>query len=94
MALAHGCASIDVDASRTFEALICLNGLFHTIYAETGRSSIAPEKLLRAMLIQVFFSVRSERPLMEQRLLRGVESVDSNFCMGSLWKALHSDPYA
>ena len=94
MALAHDCASIGVAASRTFEALICLNGLFDTIYAETSRSSIAPEKLLRAMLIQVFFSVRSERPLMEQRLLRGVESVDSNFCMGSLWKALHSDPYA
>ena len=35
------------------------------------------------MLIQVFFSGRSERPLMEPRLLRGVESVDSNFCMGS-----------
>ena len=36
------------------------------IYADTGRASIAPEKLLRAMLIQVFFSVRSERQLMEQ----------------------------
>jgi transposase len=48
------------------EALAGLNGLFNTIYAETGRASIAPEKLLRAMLIQVFFSVRSERQLMEQ----------------------------
>lgn len=48
------------------EALVGLNGLFNTIYAETGRASIAPEKLLRAMLIQVFFSVRSERQLMEQ----------------------------
>lgn len=48
------------------EALSRLNGLFNTIYADTGRTSIAPEKLLRAMLIQVFFSVRSERQLVEQ----------------------------
>jgi transposase len=48
------------------EALSRLNGLFNTIYADTGRASIAPEKLLRAMLIQVLFSVRSERQLMEQ----------------------------
>ena len=48
------------------EALAGLNGLFNTMYAETGRASIAPEKLLRAMLIRVFFSVRSERQLMEQ----------------------------
>ena len=48
------------------EALGRLNGLFNTIYADGGRASIAPEKLLRAMLVQVFFSVRSERQLMEQ----------------------------
>ena len=48
------------------EALGRLNGLFNLIYADTGRASIAPEKLPRAMLIQVFFSVRSERQLMEQ----------------------------
>jgi transposase len=48
------------------EALGRLSGLFNTIYADSGRASIAPEKLLRAMLIQVFFSVRSERQLMEQ----------------------------
>ena len=48
------------------EALGRLNGLFNLIYADTGRASIAPEKLLRAMLIQVFFSVRSERQLVEQ----------------------------
>jgi transposase len=47
------------------EALGRLNGLFNLVYADTGRASIAPEKLLRAMLIQVFFSVRSERQLME-----------------------------
>jgi transposase len=48
------------------EALGRLSGLFNTIYADSGRASIAPEKLLRAMLIQIFFSVRSERQLMEQ----------------------------
>ncbi len=48
------------------EALARLSGLFNTMYADTGRASIAPEKLLRAMLIQVLFSVRSERQLMEQ----------------------------
>lgn len=48
------------------EALAGLNSLFNTIYADSGRASVAPEKLLRAMLIQVLFSVRSERQLMEQ----------------------------
>lgn len=48
------------------EALTRLNGLFNAIYADTGRQSIAPEKLLRALLLQVFYSIRSERQLMEQ----------------------------
>lgn len=48
------------------EALVKLNWLFDTIYADSGRDSIAPEKLLRAALLQVFYSVRSERQLMEQ----------------------------
>ena len=48
------------------EALSRLSGLFNTIYADTGRASIAPEKLMRAMLIQVFFSVRSERQFCER----------------------------
>ena len=48
------------------QALGRLNGLFNLIYADTGRASIALEKLLRAMLIQVLFSVRSERQLMAQ----------------------------
>lgn len=48
------------------QALTRLNGLFNTIYADTGRASIAPEKVLRAMLIQVFFSVRSGCQLAEQ----------------------------
>ena len=48
------------------ETLRRLNGLFDTIYADSGRDSIAPEKLVRASLLQVFYSVRSERQLMEQ----------------------------
>src|SRR6266852_7635092 len=47
-------------------ALVRLNGLFNEIYADTGRASIAPEKLVRALLLQVFYSVRSERQLVEQ----------------------------
>jgi transposase len=39
---------------------------FSRLYAKTGRPSIAPEKLLRALLLQVLYSVRSERMLMEQ----------------------------
>ena len=48
------------------EALVRLNGLFNEIYADTGRASIAPEKLMRALLLQVFYSVRSERQVCEQ----------------------------
>jgi transposase len=36
------------------------------LYADSGRPSIAPEYILRALLLQVFYSVRSERPLVEQ----------------------------
>jgi transposase len=39
---------------------------FASLYSRYGRPSIAPEKLLRALLLQVFYSVRSERLLMEQ----------------------------
>ena len=39
---------------------------FARMYAKVGRPSIAPERLLRALLLQVFYSVRSERLLMEQ----------------------------
>ena len=47
-------------------ALERLSGDFDEIYSAFGRDSIAPEKLLRALLLQAFFSVRSERQLMEQ----------------------------
>jgi transposase len=48
------------------EALCELRPRFNKLYAKTGRPSIAPEKLLRALLLQVLYSVRSERMLMEQ----------------------------
>lgn len=48
------------------EALVGLNGRFEALYSGIGRPSIPPEMLLRAMLLQAFFSVRSERHLMEQ----------------------------
>ncbi len=43
-----------------------LSPLFDAMYAERGRPSIPPEKLLRALLVQCLYSVRSERLLMEQ----------------------------
>src|SRR4029079_11232801 len=48
------------------EALVALEQEFAALYAPIGRPSIAPEKLLRAMLLQAFYSIRSERQLMER----------------------------
>jgi transposase len=48
------------------EALEMLCGEFEALCSQIGRPSIAPEKLLRALLLQAFYSVRSERQLMEQ----------------------------
>ena len=48
------------------EALASLKGEFAALYSPIGRPSIAPEKLLRAMLLQAFYSIRSERLLMER----------------------------
>src|ERR1700722_1156786 len=47
-------------------ALAGLSGEFSALYARMGRPSIPPEKLLRAMLLQVFYTIRSERQLMER----------------------------
>src|SRR5260370_24327011 len=47
-------------------ALGDLSGEFTALYANFGRPSIAPEKLLRAMLLQAFYGVRSERQLMDR----------------------------
>ena len=46
-------------------ALVSLDADFDRLYAGEGRPSIAPERLLRAALIQILFSIRSERQLME-----------------------------
>ena len=48
------------------QALAALSADFDVLYARVGRPSIAPERLLRAMLLQCFYSVRSERQLMER----------------------------
>ena len=48
------------------QALAGLSAHFDTLYAAGGRPSIAPEKLVRALLLQALYSVRSERQLMEQ----------------------------
>jgi transposase len=47
-------------------ALASLSNDFEALYAKGGRPSIPPEKLLRALLLQAFYSLRSERQLMEQ----------------------------
>ena len=47
------------------DVLSDLLGDFSSVYSAQGRPSIAPEKLLRALLLQAFYSIRSERQLME-----------------------------
>src|SRR5215217_4518157 len=55
-------------AIRTFvdEILREMTREFDALYAQQGRPSIPPERLLRAQLLQLFYSIRSERLLMEQ----------------------------
>lgn len=48
------------------DALANLDADFQVLYTDFGRPSIAPERLIRASLIQILFSIRSERQLMEQ----------------------------
>ena len=48
------------------EVLASLDAEFDKLYEATGRESIPPERLLRASLLQAFYSIRSERQLMEQ----------------------------
>jgi transposase len=47
-------------------ALVRMDAQLERLYADTGRPSIAPERLLRASLLMVLYSIRSERQLMEQ----------------------------
>jgi len=48
------------------DALASLDAAFEVLYTDFGRPSIPPERLIRASLLQILFSVRSERQLMEQ----------------------------
>src|ERR1700742_3003710 len=48
------------------DVLAALDGEFAKLYADAGRPSIPPERLLRALLLQAFYTIRSERQLMEQ----------------------------
>jgi transposase len=50
----------------TDRAQTSLTVRFDAMYSDVGRPSIPPEKLLRALLLQAFYSIRSERQLMEQ----------------------------
>ena len=52
--------------TMTDEILKQMSPLFDAMYAEGGRPSIPPEKLLRAQLLQMLYSVRSERLLIEE----------------------------
>ena len=58
------------------EILTQLSRRFDTMYASVGRPSIPTEKLLRAQLLQMLYSIRSERLLMEE--------MDYNFCFVGL----------
>jgi transposase len=48
------------------DVLAALDGDFSRAYADSGRPSIPPERLLRALLLQAFYTIRSERQLIEQ----------------------------
>lgn len=48
------------------ETLAGMDLLFDSIYAATGRSSIPPEKLLKAQLLMILYSIRSNRQLVDQ----------------------------
>ena len=48
------------------KALASLDAAFDELYTDFGRPSIPPERLIRASLLQLLYSVRSERQLMEQ----------------------------
>ena len=52
--------------SMADEAMICLEGRFEQMYSKMGRPSVPPEQLLRALLLQMLYTVRSERMLVEQ----------------------------
>lgn len=48
------------------EALAQMGGRLEKLYSQTGRPSITPERLIRALMLQVLYSIRSERLLVER----------------------------
>jgi transposase len=66
-----------------------LSPQFNRMYAKVGRPSIPPEQLLRAQLLQMFYSVRSERLLMEE--LASAERSGESHGEFSRREALESD---
>jgi len=70
--LDHPARQIRVLAHR---ALLRLDAEFDKLYAEIGRPSIAPERLLRATLLMVLYSIRSERQSISQRKRKLIEPV-------------------
>src|SRR5215212_8110757 len=83
-------------AIRTFvdEILREMTREFDALYAQHGRPSIPPERLLRAQLLQLFYSIRSERLLMEQLdyniLFRWFGSGDGRAGLGA--DGVHEEP--
>ena len=77
--------------------LVELSPQFHRLYSRVGRPSIPPEQLLRALLLQILYSVRSERLLMEQLdynlLFRWFVGLKAD---GHVWDAMgvHQEPPA
>jgi len=67
-------------------ALKGIDPLFEAMYAESGRDSIAPENLLRALMLQVLYGVRSERLLVEQHGY-------SLLCRWFMGLSMHDDPW-
>ena len=62
----HGKHPLRLMRAVVNDALRALSADFDAMYARDGRPSIPPERLLRALLLQAFYSIRSERQLMEQ----------------------------
>jgi hypothetical protein len=70
-----------------------MESLFTKMYSHEGRPSIAPEKLLRAQILQILYTIRSERQLMEQldyNMLESCRGCEAGFS-GALQPGWHID---
>ena len=67
------------------DALASLDGDFDVLYSAKGRPSIAPERLLRTSLIQILFSVRSERQPLGTASLRIRSRATASCEIGTRW---------